>query len=136
VYQGHRRFESRTGDAMQMTLDQCSSYLADRSRSGEEYSGGWIDESAQVLLVPRLLNRPLPVPVAITVTAIPTLAEHGGVGVGQHLPKAGRGGDLMTVMDDQRQCTLWFCVRDADASPSGHAQWAQVLLGDSFIGQA
>jgi hypothetical protein len=50
------------------------------------------------------------------------------------LPKDGRGGDLLALMDDQRQCALWFCIRAEDGSDA--AQWAQVLLGPSFPGRA
>ena len=34
-----------------MTLEQCASYLADRSRSGEEYSENWIDAQVDACLV-------------------------------------------------------------------------------------
>lgn len=36
---------------MQMTLEQCASYLADRARSGAEYSEGWIDVQVDSCLV-------------------------------------------------------------------------------------
>jgi hypothetical protein len=50
------------------------------------------------------------------------------------LPKNGQAGDLMTLLDDARLCTLWFCVKAQDSA--GPAQWAQVLLGPSFPGQS
>jgi hypothetical protein len=50
------------------------------------------------------------------------------------LPKNGQAGDLMTLLDDARLCTLWFCVQAEDSA--GPAQWAQVLLGPSFPGQS
>jgi hypothetical protein len=40
----------------------------------------------------------------------------------------------MTIVDDQRHCTLWFCVQDG--TNAGAARWAQVLLGTSFDGRA
>jgi len=87
------------------------------------------DKSAQVQLIPRRLDHPLPLPVPVTVTAIPILGHEG---IGPALPKDGLGGDLMAVVDDQRQCTLWFCVKSSTVSPPTPAQWAQVLLGSSF----
>ncbi len=71
----------------------------------------------------------------------PTIVANPGV-LGPKLPKYGQAGDLMSVIDDRGECTLWFCV-------VGHfevffkgsfifdpARWAQVLLGPVFIGQA
>jgi hypothetical protein len=83
--------------------------------------------SAQVQLVPQEVRAPFPNPVSVTPTATPTGRE------GVQLPKNGRAGDLLTLMDDQRQCTLWFCVKGE--SGAGPARWAQVLLGPSFDGQ-
>ncbi len=51
--------------------------------------------------------------------------------IGLRLPKDGKGGDLITLIDKQGQCALWFCVRGANSGP---AQWAQVLLGTPFSG--
>lgn len=50
------------------------------------------------------------------------------------LPRKGQGGDLMTVIDNLLQCTLWLCVQGVtDNSP---AVWTQVLLGPTFVGAA
>jgi hypothetical protein len=83
--------------------------------------------SAQVQLSPHDLRTVLPAPVTVTATAIPAQGE------GPALPKDGRGGDLMAVIDKTKQCTLWFCVQGANGGP---AHWAQVLLGPSFLGRA
>lgn len=82
--------------------------------------------SAQVQLVPRDLRRPLPPPTNVTPQANPMDREGPG------LPKDGRGGDLLALMDDRQQCTLWFCVQGASGSA---ARWAQVLLGPPFDGR-
>ena len=50
------------------------------------------------------------------------------------LPRRGRPGDLMTLLDDSQACTLWFCIRGGDGA--GPARWAQVLLGPEFPGHA
>lgn len=97
--------------------------LSDKDRGGVFEAG----RSAQVQLVPGVLGGSLPAPVPVTATAIPAQRE------GPSLPKDGRGGDLMAVMDARRECTLWFCVRSGDGGP---AQWAQVLLGQPFEGRA
>jgi hypothetical protein len=86
--------------------------------------------SAQVHLVPQQALEPFPPRVPVGPTEF--LAERGGLA--GKLPKDGRGGDLLALMDNQRQCTLWFCVRGQDGGDP--AQWAQVLLGSSFNGQA
>lgn len=83
--------------------------------------------SAQLQLVPQEIRAPFPTPVTVTPKEIPAGRDEG-----LQLPKDGRGGDLLTLMDDQRQCTLWFCVRGGDGGP---AQWAQVLLGTLFEGK-
>ena len=89
------------------------------------------DDQAQVNLVPRPVRTKLPEGSAVTPTAIsPGELERGVVS----LPRRGRPGDLMTLIDDARLCTLWFCVRGADEV--GPARWAQVLLGPEFPGQA
>ena len=62
----------------------------------------------------------------MTSKAIPVGPE-GGV----QLPKDRRGGDLFALMDDKRQCNLWFCVHGEDDAP---AKWAQVLLGNEVAG--
>ena len=84
------------------------------------------DRSAQVQLVPQKVEAPLPAPVTVTPTAIPTEDE------GPKLPKDGRAGDLLALLDNQRQCTLWFCV---EGDEMNRARWAQVLLGKPFLGQ-
>jgi hypothetical protein len=103
---------------------------SDSDRGGLFSSG----RSAQVLLQPFDLHATLPAPVPITATAIPSPQE------GPKLPRDGRGGDLMAVIDKKHQCTLWFCVGGAIFGPDGivlnPASWAQVLLGPSFIGVA
>lgn len=85
------------------------------------------EHSAQLLLVPLPAYVPFPPPVTVTPSAIPGGKE------GVELPRDGRGGDLLVLMDDQRNCVLWFCVRsnNGDADP---AQWAQVLVGPTFAG--
>jgi hypothetical protein len=42
------------------------------------------------------------------------------------------GRRLMTLIDDTRMCTLWFCVKGWDKVNA--ALWTQVLLGPSFPG--
>jgi hypothetical protein len=84
--------------------------------------------SAQVQLAPYDLQAPLPAPTPIQPEAIPTERDSG-----PSLPKDGLSGDLMAVLDDQRQCTLWFCVRGR--AEKAVAQWAQVLLGPAFDGR-
>jgi hypothetical protein len=54
--------------------------------------------------------------------------------LGPELPREGRGGDLMSIVDGEGQCSLWFCVREGTSN--GPARWAQVLLGPSFDGRA
>ena len=85
--------------------------------------------AAQVWLVPHETRKPSPPTVSVAPTVLVTKGERGEIA----LPKDGRGGDLLTLMDDKRQCTLWFCVRGADGGP---AQWTQVLLGPAFSGTA
>ena len=47
------------------------------------------------------------------------------------LPTEGRPGDLLTLIDPNGVCTLWFCVR----APNGRlrAVWRQVLLGNEHM---
>jgi hypothetical protein len=85
----------------------------------------------QVQLTPFRVKAKLPNPSPVSPTAIPLgyLKENSSL-----LPKTGQAGDLMTLIDDTRACTLWFCVKRYDkANP---AMWAQVLLGPSFAGQS
>lgn len=96
--------------------------VADRGRGGIFGSV----HSAQVQLAPQETRAPFPAPTSATPMAFPGDRE------GVKLPKDGRGGDLIALMDDQRQCALWFCVRGADGGP---ARWAQVLLGPAFEGR-
>ena len=97
--------------------------MADTGRGGVFTSA----RSAQVQLVPRKVPAPFPAPVPVTPTAIPSKNEV------VHLPKAGQGGDLLALTDDKGLCTLWFCVMGEQGGP---AQWAQVLLGAAFSGNA
>jgi hypothetical protein len=92
--------------------------------------------SAQVQLVPQPLPITFMSPVTETsFTRIPAGNESNET---LQLPRDGQGGDLLTLMDNQRQCTLWFCVRGAlrgaDGNITSDAEWAQVLLGPSFKG--
>ncbi len=95
---------------------------------------GGVFESARVAqarLVPKHVETRLPEGSPVTPTGIhPSALERGVVS----LPKNGAAGDLMTLIDDGEQCTLWFCVRGT--SSAGPARWAQVLLGSAFDGQA
>ncbi len=95
----------------------------------ESGRGGMFESvrSAQVQLVPQEVRTPFPTPVTVTPKEIPAGRDEG-----LQLPKNGQGGDLLALMDDQRHCTLWFCVRGGAGAP---AQWAQVLLGTLFEGK-
>ena len=95
---------------------------------GDNGRGGKFESirAAQVWLVPHDTRRPSPPTANVSPTAI-VMGERGRV----ELPRDGRGGDLLTLMDSERQCTLWFCVQDAADRP---ARWAQVLLGTAFDG--
>jgi hypothetical protein len=97
---------------------------------GRESRGGQFEstEAAQVEIVPHEVGFAFPSPVGVTARALPVGAE------GVALPRRGRGGDLMVLRDNQRACSLWFCVRGADGSVP--ARWAQVLVGDAFDGTA
>jgi hypothetical protein len=96
--------------------------VADTGRGGLFTSA----RSAQVRLDPQPAGTTFPPPISVSPTALPVAEE------GVALPKDGLGGDLLALTDDQRQCTLWFCVRGSGAGP---AQWAQVLLGPAFAGR-
>jgi hypothetical protein len=98
--------------------------------SGRDSRGGQFEtsRSAQVWLVPRETGEAPPPTGPVTPEAAVISSERGF-----KLPKDGRGGDLMALMDNQRNCTLWFCVKSADGGP---AKWAQVLLGKPFDGVA
>jgi hypothetical protein len=100
---------------------------SDTSRGGIFASQG----VAQVQLTPFRVRTKLPAPGSVTPMAIPLGLLREGVA---SLPKDGQAGDLMSLLDDARLCTLWFCVRAHDGT--GPAQWAQVLLGPSFPGQS
>ena len=89
------------------------------------------DRQAQVNLEPQLVRTKLPPGSPVTPRAISAGELERGI---VSLPRDGRAGDLMTLIDDARSCTLWFCVRGIDGA--GPASWAQVLLGPSFPGQA
>jgi hypothetical protein len=86
------------------------------------------ERSAQVQLMPRLVRGPFPTTVPANPREIPTGPE------GVTLPKEGQGGDLLTLMDNQRQCNLWFCVHGSEGKDVP-AQWAQVLLGTPMAGR-
>ncbi len=96
---------------------------------GSEGRGGVFvsERSAQVQLIPTRGPR-----IVEQATFIPTVATEPGR-LGPPLPRAGRGGDLMTISDDQGQCTLWFCVHDGTGNSP--ARWTQVLLGPAFDGR-
>jgi len=96
----------------------------DESRGGQFES----THSAQVQLVPHATEKPPPTTESVTPQAIKVDRERG-----EELPRDGQGGDLLALMDDQRQCTLWFCVKGPEGAP---ARWAQVLLGQTFPGNA
>ena len=101
--------------------------FSDKNRGGIFAS----QEEAQIQLTPRRVRTKLPPADPVTPTAIPLGALREGA---VSLPKNGEAGDLMTLLDDARLCTLWFCLKGEDAS--GPAQWAQVLLGPSFPGRS
>ena len=82
--------------------------------------------SAQLQLSPQPLRESFAAPVSVTAKEIVTNDE------GVRLPRDGRAGDLLSLIDQAGQCALWFCVRSAEADP---AQWAQVLLGTAFQGR-
>ncbi len=102
------------------------------ARSDQDRGGVFkSDLSAQIRLVPKKVGTRLPEASAVTPTGISEISLKSGV---VSLPKAGQGGDLMTLIDDTRRCTLWFCVQDP--SRGQPARWAQVLLGPDFDGQS
>jgi hypothetical protein len=98
--------------------------------AGAEGRGGVFksERSAQVQLIPA--KRPVTKEQAATT---PLAVANPGT-LGPNLPKNGRGGDLMSVVDQDGECTLWFCIRDSTSGSPAH--WAQVLLGPSFDGKA
>jgi hypothetical protein len=97
---------------------------------GTEGRGGVFrsERAAQLQLLPSQGTR-----VVNQIAFIPTVAADPGSS-GPALPQAGQGGDLMTLADDQEECTLWFCVHGR--TQSRPAQWTQVLLGPLFDGRA
>jgi hypothetical protein len=86
------------------------------------------ERSAQLRLVPALGHR-----MTERETFTPTIVTDPNR-QGADLPKNGRAGNLMSVMDEQGDCTLWFCVRGDGEGVA--ARWAQVLLGPVFDGLA
>jgi hypothetical protein len=49
------------------------------------------------------------------------------------LPRMGQSGDLLTLTDDRKQCTVWLCVQgNIDSSK---ATWAQLLVGPAYEGE-
>ena len=101
-------------------------------RSDDDRGGVFESQkAAQVQLVPKKVGTRLPEGSPVTPTGIDPVALQNGV---VSLPKRGAGGDLMTLIDDSDNCTLWFCVHSAGGA--GPARWAQVLLGPPFDGQS
>jgi hypothetical protein len=98
--------------------------------AGTEGRGGVFtsERAAQVQLVPspgaRIVEQSAFIP---TVVSDPRQS-------GPSLPRTGRGGDLMSLADDQGQCTFWFCVHSGNSD--NPAKWTQVLLGPRFDGSA
>jgi len=101
--------------------------------SSDKDRGGIFSSIAapQLQLSPFRVKAKLPPPSPVSPTAIPLgfLKENASL-----LPKTGQAGDLMTLIDDTRMCTLWFCVKGWDKVNA--ALWTQVLLGPSFPGQS
>jgi hypothetical protein len=83
--------------------------------------------AVQAQLVPHDTRFGFGTPSAVTPTALQGNREQG-----HFWPGDGRGGDLLTLMDDQQRCTLWFCVQGEENGNA--AQWARVLMGPSFAG--
>jgi hypothetical protein len=83
--------------------------------------------SAQVCLVPAKRSQGRE-----QTPVIPTGVANPGV-QGPELPRDGQRGDLMSVINDDALCTLWFCVESP--SSNGPARWSQVLLGPFFDGR-
>jgi hypothetical protein len=80
--------------------------------------------SAQVWLVPTVtlsMNSTL----GITPQAV-NVADKG-----PPMPRHGKTGQLMTALQPSGTCTLWLCVSDGPP-----AEWAQVLVGNTFAGTA
>lgn len=54
------------------------------------------------------------------------------------MPKDGKGGDIMCIIDSNGNCSLYFCVESevpaAGVFPGIPARWARVLLGPPFEG--
>jgi hypothetical protein len=97
--------------------------------TGTEGRGGIFrsERAAQVRLIPA--SRPLKdveqasfIPTAITISDLQN----------PELPKDGGAGDLISIVDDDGLCSLWFCIQDN----SGAARWAQVLIGKPLRGKA
>ncbi|MFD9125031.1 hypothetical protein [Kitasatospora sp. NPDC059571] len=82
---------------------------------------------AQIWLMPRETD-PLPPAVPHTPDAVPVGERHPGPA----LPRAGRAGELTALVDRDGHCTLWLCTGPA---PSGHATWAQLLVGAPVEGR-
>ena len=88
--------------------------------SGGDSRGGQFDSTraAQVWLVPHRTGEPTPPTANLTPQAVVVDRERG-----VKLPKDGRGGDLLTVMDQSELCTLWFCVKQGNQK--GPARWCR-----------
>ncbi|GAA4993571.1 hypothetical protein [Kitasatospora paranensis] len=98
--------------------------LSKTDNGGAFQSEAW----AQVWLMPREAE-PLPPAVPHTPDAVPIDERHPGPA----LPRNGRAGELTALVDRDGRCTLWFCTGPA---PSGHARWAQLLVGTAVEGRA
>jgi hypothetical protein len=96
------------------------------------------DKSAQLQLFPHSIK------VAKPDFKPATPTELTGTGIPLALPKAGSIGDILAIdvvtkaatdTPDLNTCTLWLCVRTADAKTSTPAVWSQILTGGFVSGQ-
>jgi hypothetical protein len=91
--------------------------------------GSGSGHSAQVLLEPHAAELPAPTPTPVAPTALDMSDKYES-----ELPRDGRAGDLLTLMDrDSSAARLWFCVKGATTAEP--ANWCEVLLGPSFHGR-
>jgi hypothetical protein len=97
--------------------------------AGTDGRGGIFQSArtAQVQLVPTVKS------VGRERSAFTPVTVSNAETAGPELPRNGRAGDLMCVLDQDGQCSLWFCVRSPSSGVT--AQWAQVLLGPQFNGR-
>jgi hypothetical protein len=99
--------------------------ISDSDRGGTFQSA----RSAQVLLLPLKAPGVFPTAIPVSPSAIP-IGREGGM----RLPKDGRGGDLLALVDDNSDCALWFCVKTGRSNGGPSAEWAPVLLGPRVTG--